>query len=438
MYSRRKFLGTLGLPAAASMMATTFNPASIPGYFEMLANKSGTPDQIAQDEDFWHEIQQAFTVDRSLVNLNNGGVSPAPAIVQQAMKAHLDYMNQAPVYTMWRILQPQAEGVRQRLAREFGASAEEIALTRNASEGLQICQNGFDFEPGDEVLTTTQDYGRMINTFKQRERRDGIVLKQFSIPIPAEDPDEIVRLFEANITPKTKAILMCHIINITGQILPVKGVVQMARKRGIPVIVDGAHSFAHFAFKQEDLDCDYFATSLHKWLLAPIGTGMLYVRKNKIKDLWPMQAATEARDEDIRKFEEIGTHPEANQIAISEALTFHQGIGAENKEARLRYLRDYWANRLLEHDRIYLNTSQDPRFSCCIGNVGIRGIDTSLVGKYMWDEHRIIITPIKHKEFEGARVTANVYTTIEELERFCDAMEYLADNGLPAKYLPVD
>ncbi|MBT6582430.1 MAG: aminotransferase class V-fold PLP-dependent enzyme, partial [Bacteroidetes Order II. Incertae sedis bacterium] len=306
MYSRRKFLGTLGLPAAASMMATTFNPASIPGYFEMLANKSGTPDQIAQDEDFWHEIQQAFTVDRSLVNLNNGGVSPAPAIVQQAMKAHLDYMNQAPVYTMWRILQPQAEGVRQRLAREFGASAEEIALTRNASEGLQICQNGFDFEPGDEVLTTTQDYGRMINTFKQRERRDGIVLKQFSIPIPAEDPDEIVRLFEANITPKTKAILMCHIINITGQILPVKGVVQMARKRGIPVIVDGAHSFAHFAFKQEDLDCDYFATSLHKWLLAPIGTGMLYVRKNKIKDLWPMQAATEARDEDIRKFEEIG------------------------------------------------------------------------------------------------------------------------------------
>ncbi len=438
MYSRRKFLGTLGLPAAASMMATTFNPASIPGYFEMLANKSGTPDQIAQDEDFWHEIQQAFTVDRSLVNLNNGGVSPAPAIVQQAMKAHLDYMNQAPVHTMWRILQPQAEGVRQRLAREFGASAEEIALTRNASEGLQICQNGFDFEPGDEVLTTTQDYGRMINTFKQRERRDGIVLKQFSIPIPAEDPDEIVRLFEANITPKTKAILMCHIINITGQILPVKGVVQMARKRGIPVIVDGAHSFAHFAFKQEDLDCDYFATSLHKWLLAPIGTGMLYVRKNKIKDLWPMQAATEARDEDIRKFEEIGTHPEANQIAISEALTFHQGIGAENKEARLRYLRDYWANRLLEHDRIYLNTSQDPRFSCCIGNVGIRGIDTTLVGKYMWDEHRIIITPIKHKEFEGARVTANVYTTIEELERFCDAMEYLANNGLPAKYLPAD
>lgn len=435
MLSRRRFLRHASAPVAASFAAPFFNPASLGDFFEHLAADTRAPEVVARDESFWYEVQQAFTVDRSLVNLNNGGVSPAPAIVQQAMKAHLDYMNQAPVYTMWQILQPQAEGVRQRLAREFGASAEEIALTRNASEGLQICQNGFDFEPGDEVLTTTQDYGRMINTFKQRERRDGIVLKQFPLPIPAEDPDEIVRLFEENITPKTKAILMCHIINITGQILPVKGVVQMARKRGIPVIVDGAHSFAHFEFKHEDLDCDYFATSLHKWLLAPIGTGMLYVRKDKIKDLWPMQAATAAKDEDIRKFEEIGTHPEANQIAISEALTFHQGIGAARKEARLRYLRDYWATRLLEHDRIYLNTSLKPDFSCCIGNVGIRGIDTSLVGKYMWDEHRIIITPIKHAEFEGARVTANVYTTIEELDRFCDAMEYLADNGLPSKYI---
>jgi isopenicillin-N epimerase len=422
-------------PAAASMVVATFNPFVVPHYFERIASYTGTPEAIAKDESFWMDIQQAFTVDRSLVNLNNGGVSPAPAIVQNAMKRHLDYMNEAPVYTMWQVLEPQLEGVRQRLAREFGASAEEIAFTRNASEGLQICQNGIDLQPGDEVLTTTQDYGRMVNTFKQRERREGIVLKQFQIPVPAEDPAEIIRLFEKNITPKTKLILMSHIVNLTGQILPVKGVVQMARKKGIPVIVDGAHSFAHFEFKHEDLDCDYFATSLHKWLLAPIGTGMLYVRKEKIKDLWPMQASAEAQDDNIRKFEEIGTHPAANHNAISEALTFHQGIGAANKEARLRYLRDTWANRLLQHDRIRLNTSLDPEFSCCIGNVDIDGIDTSAVGKYMWDEHRIIITPIKHAEFEGARVTANVYTTMEELDRFCDAMEHLANNGIPSKYL---
>jgi len=434
MYSRRDFLGTIARPAAASMFVATFNPFVVPEYFERLAAYKGTPYDFARDETMWMDVQQAFTVDRSIINLNNGGVSPSPSIVQDAMKRHLDYSNEVPVKTMWEHLEPQQEGVRQRLAREFGTSTEEIALTRNASEGLQICQLGIDLQPGDEVLTTTHDYGRMITTFKQRERRDGIVLKQFSLPIPAEDPDEVVRLFESNITPKTKVILMCHIVNITGQILPVKGVVQMARKRGIPVIVDGAHSFAHFAFKQEDLDCDYFATSLHKWLLAPHGTGMLYVRKEKIKDLWPMMAAPDSMDDNIRKFEEIGTHPAANHNAIAEALTFHQGIGADRKEARLRYLRDYWATRLLQHGRFRLNTSLKEDFSCCIGNVDIDGIDTSAVGRYMWGEHRCIITPIKHPEFEGARVTANVYTTIEELDRFCDGMEYLADNGLPEKY----
>ena len=229
---------------------------------------------------------------------------------------------------MWRILEPQREPVRQRLARAFGCDGEEIALTRNASEGLQICQFGFDLEPGDEVLTTTQDYGRMITTFKQRERREGIVLRQFDIPVPAEDPAEIVRLFESHITPRTRLILMCHMINLTGQILPVREVVAMGRRHGLPVIVDGAHSFAHFDFEHRDLDCDYYATSLHKWLFAPHGTGMLYVRRNLIADLWPLMAAPEPMSDDIRKFEEIGTHPAANYLAIAEALTFHQGLGA--------------------------------------------------------------------------------------------------------------
>jgi isopenicillin-N epimerase len=347
------------------------------------------------------------------------------------MKRHLDYSNEAPVYTMWQILEPQREAVRQRLARAFGCDAEEIALTRNASEGLQICQLGFDLEPGDEVLTTTHDYPRMIWTFKQRERREGIKLVQFPLPVPAEDPDEVVRLFEQHITPRTRLILMCHIVNITGQILPVRPVVQMARARGIPVIVDGAHAFAHFAFTHADLDCDYYASSLHKWLLAPHGTGLLYVRRDKIKDLWPLMAAPEKLDDDIRKFEEIGTHPAANYIAIAEALTFHQGIGAERKEARLRYLRDYWATRLLEHDRIRLHTSLKPEFSCCIGTVQIEGVDTARLADHLWKRQRIIVVPIIHEQFEGLRVTPNVYTTLEELDRFCEAMEDVIRNGLP-------
>jgi len=431
MYTRRHFLGTVGRPAAATVMAAAFNPSALPRVLERLAHTPGTPEEIARDESFWLEVQQAFTVDRSLINLNNGGVSPAPSIVQEAMKRHLDYSNEAPVYTMWQILEPQREGVRQRLARAFACDAEEIALTRNASEGLQICQFGLDLQPGDEVLTTTQDYGRMITTFKQRERREGITLKQFPIPVPAEDPAEIVRLFEAHITERTRLILMCHIINLTGQILPVKPVVQMARARGIPVIVDGAHAFAHFDFTHDDLDCDYYASSLHKWLLAPHGTGLLYVRRDKIDGLWPLMAAPDTMNDNIRKFEEIGTHPAANYLAIAEALTFHQGIGPRRKDERLRYLTHYWAERLLQHDRVRLHTSLKPEFSCALANVEVVGVDSGALGKHLWDRHRIIVTPIKHDEFEGMRITPNIYTTLEELDRFCDAMEDVIKHGLP-------
>ncbi|MHC4846804.1 MAG: aminotransferase class V-fold PLP-dependent enzyme, partial [Planctomycetota bacterium] len=289
--SRRRFLGAIGLPAAAAAVAVLADPTSAARALA-AANKLPAaalpPGAVAGDEDFWAEVGRAFTVDRSLVNLNNAGVSPAPGFVQDAMKRHLDYSNDAPAYTMWRVLEPQREAVRARMARAFGCDTEEVALTRNASESLQTCQFGFDLAAGDEVLTTNQDYPRMITTFQQRVRREGIVLNQFSIPTPAEDDDEIVDLFERNITPRTKLILMCHMINITGQILPVRKVVAMARRKGIPVIVDGAHALAHFDFTLPDLDCDYYASSLHKWLFAPHGTGLLYVRKDKIGDLWPL------------------------------------------------------------------------------------------------------------------------------------------------------
>lgn len=431
MSTRRQFLGAVGRPAAAALATAAFHPRAFAGLLDELARHAGTPAETAADEAFWAEVQQAFTVDRSLINLNNGGVSPSPAVVQAAMERHLAFSNQAPSYTMWQILEPQREGVRQRLARAFGCDPEEVALTRNASESLQTCQFGFDLAPGDEVLTTTQDYGRMVTTFQQRQRRECIRLVQFSIPVPAEDPAEVVRRFEAHITPRTRLILMCHTINLTGQTLPVRDVVHMARRRGIPVIVDGAHSFAQFAFQHADLDCDYYATSLHKWLLAPHGTGMLYVRRDKIGGLWPLMAAPEAMDDDVRKFEEIGTHPAANFLAIAEALTFHQAIGAERKEARLRYLRDYWARPLLALDGVRLHTSLKPAFSCAIGTVQVEGVDSAALATHLWQRHRIIAVPIKHAEFEGLRVSPNVYTTPEELDRFVEAMTRVVQRGLP-------
>jgi len=436
MVSRREFLGALSVPAASLAIGGSFalrplktaeagdTPLDFP-------HRHGDAGAIARDEDFWFACARAFTVDRSLVNLNNGGVSPSPQFVQAAMKRHLDFSNTAPPYTMWRVLEPQREAVRERFARQFGCDTEEVAFTRNASESLQICQFGFDLRRGDEVLTTNQDYPRMLATFKQRERREGIVLKQFSIPIPAEDDDEIVSLFEQHIAPKTKLILICHMINITGQILPVRKVVAMARGKGIPVVVDGAHALAHFDFKLSDLDCDYYGCSLHKWLFAPHGTGLLCVRRAKIADLWPLMAANEDQSDDIRKFEEIGTHPAANYLAIGEALTFHQGIGGKRKEERLRFLRDYWARRLLAHDRVKLHTSLKPAFSCGIATVQIDGVESGALNNWLWKEHRILTTVIKHDEFEGIRVSPSVYTMLPELDRFCDAMEHVVRHGLP-------
>ncbi len=431
MHTRRSLIENILAPTAALSFIGPTLQASAARARSVPAPARAEPAEVARDEHFWFQVQQAFTTDRSLVNFNNGGVSPSPRIVQQALERHLAYSNEAPAYTMWRVLEPQKETVRARLAATFGCETEELAITRNASEGLQICQLGIDLEPGDEILATTQDYPRMITTFKQRERRDGVRLRQFKIPIPAEDPAEITELYERNITPKTRLILMSHMINITGQILDPRPVVQMARERGIPVIVDGAHAFAHFPFKRDDLDCDYYASSLHKWLFAPFGTGLLYVRRERIGSTWPLMAATEEQTDDIRKFEEIGTHPCPNFLAIAQALTFHEGLGSENKAARLVFLRDRWARRAITYPRTRLHTSLEPGHACGIATVQIEGVDSTDLANHLWNQHKIFTVAIKHDEFEGIRVSPSVYSTLEEVDRFADELERVATRGLP-------
>src|SRR6185503_7035122 len=375
MPTRRTFLRAIS-SATASLTAASFSDKGIERVFAASRKVADTaPEKIAADESYWREIQQSFTVDRSLINLNNGGVSPSPRVVQEAMQRHLQFSNEAPVHTMWRILEPQIETVRQRLANEFGCDSEELAITRNASESLEICILGLNLKAGDEVLTTNQDYPRMITAWRQRERREGIKLNQISFPVPPPSMDDLYQRFERAITPRTKVIHFCHITNLTGQIFPVKRICRLGRERGIEVIVDGAHAYAHFPFKHADLDCDYYGTSLHKWLLAPHGTGFLYVRKSKIKNLWPLMAAEKKQDEDIRKFEEIGTHPAANHNAIAEALTFHEGIGIERKAARLRFLKDRWARRLEAIKGVRVLTPYDPQQSCGLALFNVEGID---------------------------------------------------------------
>ena len=343
MSSRRQFLRVASGSVAAA--AAVFDPSQLARIAEASAAVAGRPaEEVARDEDFWREVQLAFTLDRTMINLNNGGVCPSPRVVLEAQKRYLDISNQAPVHFMWRVLEPGIESVRTRLAGMLGCDREEVAITRNASESLQTCQLGIDLAPGDEVVTTTHDYPRMMDTWEQRVRRDKIKLVKVPFPVPPRQSD-IVSAVRTAITPRTKVVHICHITNLTGHIFPVREICDLARERGIRTIVDGAHAFAHFPFTIADLGCDYYGVSLHKWLLAPIGTGLLWMRRELIKDMWPLQPANVSMTDNIRKFEEIGTHPAATHNAIAEAITFHEGIGVDRKAARLRYLRDRWARR---------------------------------------------------------------------------------------------
>ncbi|MEI6739492.1 MAG: aminotransferase class V-fold PLP-dependent enzyme [Gemmatimonadaceae bacterium] len=387
---------------------------------------------FAADEDFWEPIQRAFDLDRSWINLNNGGCSPAPAHVMEQMVRDLRYSNTLPVIQMWRDLEPRIEVVRRELAREFGCDVEEMAITRNASEGLLTLISGIDLKAGDEVIVSNQNYGRMINGWKQRAQRQGIVLKEISFPVPPSSPQVIVDRFAAAITPRTRVIEITHITNLTGQILPVKEIVTMARAKGIEVFVDGAHAFAQFPFTRDDLGVDYYATSLHKWLLAPIGTGFLYVRKERIKQIWPLMAQNVGQEGDIRKYEEIGTHPAANHNAIAGALAFHRAIGSGRKFARLTYLRDRWAKRLLAEGqgRVKVLTPLDSPWGGGIGFFNVDGIAPDKLGNWLMGQHRVVQTPIIHPEFQGIRVTPNIYSTLEEIDRFSELVLRAIKTGI--------
>ncbi len=400
-------------------------------FARLRALPSKSPEAAAQDEDFWFRVRESFTVDRNSVNLNSGSVSPAPRSVQTVMHQYWDITNMSPSYYVDEMLGPRVEVVRRRLADAFGCELEEMAITRNTSESMQIVQMGLDLKPGDEVLTTTQDYPRMLTAWRQREARDGIVLRTVPFPTPPRDPEDLVRRIEEAITPRTRVLLICHVTYTTGQIFPVRALSLLARERGIETLVDGAHGFAHFPFTRDDLGCDYYATSLHKWLYAPVGTGFLYVRREKVRDLWPLMAAPLSMREDIRKFEEIGTHPIAIRGAITEALTFHDGIGAGRKAERLRFLRRRWSDRLRELPGVRVLNSDDPRQSCGIGALSVEGVDANALTDHLERKYRIHVRPrIVEGELDCIRVTPNVFTTLEEVDLFAEAIETISRKGL--------
>ena len=418
---RRHFVGAL---AAAGVTLPAFRADALERVTranQIAGNRP--PSALADDELYWAQIQRAFDADRTMINLNNGGISPTTSHVLEQMIRDLKFTNELPVEHMWRVLEPRMESTRRDLAKDFGCDPEEMAVVRNASEANEIMIFGLDLKRGDEVLVTNQNYPRMITSWQQRGAREGIVLKQISFKVPPPSDDYIVEQFRKAITPRTKVIEVTHITNLTGQILPVRKIVQMARPLGIEVFVDGAHAFNHFPFKRDELDCDYYGTSLHKWTHAPIGTGFLYVRQAKIEQLWSLMGSTPGNKKNIRKYEEIGTHPQANFNAVSAALAFSRGIGPERKIARLRYLRDRWAKRLLAaSDRVKVLTPLDNDRAGAICLFSVDGIDPGKLGGWLLDKHKIVTTPIGHPEFSGIRITPSVYTSVDEIDTFGDAV----------------
>ena len=440
---RRHFLASLPALAGCGQRQGAPSLSSLPD----LRADPRPPLSVARDESRWRAVQRAFAVDRSMVNFNNGGVSPSSEPVQATLQRLTAEANGAPAYVMWRLQEPRREEVRTALAEVLGTDPEQVAITRNTSEGLQICQFGLPLERGDQVLCCDQEYGRMLTTFRQRERREGIELVLFPIPVPLTDPGEVLRRFEERITARTRVLLVSQVISLTGQFMPVKEVCALGRKHGIAVIVDGAHGFAHVPFKIDDLDCDYYATSLHKWLSAPFGTGLLYVRRERIGDLWPLMAAPESSREDIRKFEEIGTHSLPLVLSILDAVRFHQRLGTKNVHARLTFLRESWARRIAGHERVRWNTDRSPGRAGGIANFGIEGVDSAALQQHLWTDHRIYTIAIGHRgvteegreppagappQIDGLRVSPSFYSTPDEVDRFATVIERVLKDGLPA------
>ncbi|MFT3677483.1 MAG: aminotransferase class V-fold PLP-dependent enzyme [Chitinophagaceae bacterium] len=415
---RRGFLRKLGALTGAGLLASVSQQARAARLDRALQEVAHlSADELAADEDFWYYIQQSFTVNPGIINLNNGGVSPAPRTVQEAMKRYYDLSNEAPSYYMWRVLDQGREPLRRNLARLAGCDAEEIAINRNSSEGLETVIFGLQLKAGDEVVAARQDYPNMINAYKQREKRDGIKIVWINLELPSEDEEYLVQQYVKAFTPRTKVVHITHIINWNGQILPAKRIAQEAHKRGIEVVVDGAHSFAHFKFSIPDLDADYFASSLHKWLYAPIGSGLLYVKKDRISKIYPLFATSDdPLKPDIRKFEALGTRPFFIEQAIGKAIEFHEMIGSERKEKRLHYLKNYWMEKVKDLPGVKLNTSLNPRWGCAIGNIGIAGKKPGELDGFLFNQYKIHSVGIEWENIHGVRITPNVYTSTRDLD----------------------
>jgi len=428
MLNRREFLRSC---AAGVGLAAITPEEALENILTLGRNTANmSPEEVAQDEDFWFQVRMAFTEDRNIINLNQGTIQPGLRIVQEAVRRHSEFSGNAGWHSM-AILNKEIESCRRRLGYHLGCDPEELVICRGGSEAGQIVLLGLDLKRGDEVITTNQDYPRLIAALKQREKREGIVLKMVKLPPPPVPLDQFYNLVAEQVTPRTRAILVCHLTHYTGQMAPVRRLAELCRSKGIELVVDGAHGFMHFPVKLADLGCDYYTASLHKWLMAPPGNGMVRIPKDRIPKLWPLTPPWTDTPNDIRRFEDVGTRSPANRVAIAEAITFNEGIGIERKAARLRYLKDRWASRLKQYPKVKFYTSLDPAESCGLATFGIEGIDMGKLTEYLLDKHGIVVSHITHpdKLVDGIRVVVNVSLSVKEIDYFAEVVEDVVKKG---------
>jgi len=417
--NKRTFLKSLGLIG--------LSPFSTYPSIEKIVDSASqlSPEQLAGDEFFWESIRQGYRLKSDYINLENGYYCIQPQESLEHFINHVREVNYQGSYYMRTVQYDNKKATAARLASLLGCSAEELIITRNTTESLDMVIGGFHWKEGDEAVMAEQDYGAMLDMFKQVAKRHGIVNKIISLPNHPAADKEIVNLYSNVITPKTKLLMMCHMVNITGQILPVRKICDMAHSKGVEVMVDGAHAFAHIKFSITDLNCDYYGSSLHKWLSVPLGAGILYVKKENISKIWPIFGDGNPKEDDILRLNHTGTHPVHTDLAINNAIDFYLKIGIERKEARLRFLQNYWTNQVRNLPHVILNTPEDPSRSCAIANVGVKNMKPSALAETLLKKFKIYTVAIDGANVHGCRITPNVFTTTKELDTLVDALKQL-------------
>lgn len=403
---------------------------TVPGFNQLddfLANYTDAePGVLASDETFWEGIRKGYKLKTDYINLENGYYSMMPQEILEKYMQHIRQVNMEAAYYMRTVQFENKKKVATKLADLAGCSTEELIITRNTTESLDMIIGGMRWQAGDEAVMAEQDYGAMLDMFKQVAKRYGVVNKRISIPNHPASDEEIVELYANAITSKTKLLMVCHMINITGHILPVRKICDMAHGKGVQVMVDGAHAFAHIRYSIPDLHCDYYGASLHKWLSVPLGAGLLYVKKEHIPNVWPLIGDSGPKEDDIARLNHIGTHPVHTDLTIADAIDFYKKLGPERKESRLRYLQQYWTTKVRSLPNVELNTPVDPARSCAIANVGIKGMKPADLASVLLTKYKIYTVAIDYVNVHGCRVTPNVYTTPKELDQLVKALTELS------------